>query len=391
MKKIIFALLVSGCAWTSFDDLEDSTPSRAQEKPDGVKGTDYGTALVGVTAPSTSSGGKVSVLSTGPGNYSTLNLDANGKDQGLGDNETLGVHTIDTLTGNAMVLFDGTSQVVLIDNSNVGTVIAVAGTADALTNDLQIPTPSVPSGAAFSNGELVISAPATATVPDNLFYAKPMDRVVVACAATSAGSPLTSAGVAIAGGKAWVYTQAGALAAFDLAMLQTPTGACLPVSSGGPMGTLAPTSEITGLPPASAGGHVDIIGDLAIVTTYASGTGGFVTVVNTATGVVGMQMQSDGVHAVAANTFDGQILVALGYPFRGDSGTAATGAVDLHELGADGTLSAAMQTLSIPNADANLAFGRAVTTTSYNGKPIVVVGANNTVFSFYSTQLYTKR
>ncbi|MFT3695419.1 MAG: hypothetical protein QM831_19955 [Kofleriaceae bacterium] len=393
MKTLLLSLLVSGCAWTTFDDLQDKTPARAEERPDGIKGTDYGTAIVGATGSETT-GGKLAILSTGPGNYSTLELDTNGKDQSLGDNETLGVHTIDTLTGNAMVLFDGTSQVALIDNSNVGTVVAVSGSADALSLDQQIPTPSVPSGAAFVNGEIVLTAPATAQVPQNIFTAK--GTSVVACAAATGGSgtPLTSAGVAIAGTKAWVYTQTGELVAFDLATLETPTGPCLPTASGGPMGTVAPIggSTISGLPAATNGGHLDLIGDFAIVTTYGmSGTGGFVTVANLTTGVVGTQMQSDGVRSVAANTFDGQIIVALGYPFRSDNGTTGTGAVDLHVLGADGTLSGAMQTITVPNADANLQFGRAVTTTNYNGKPIVVASGNNTVFSYYATQLYAKR
>lgn len=391
MKTLLVSLLVSGCAWTTFDDLQDQTPARAEERPDGLKGTDYGTALAGATAPGDTSGGKVAVLSTGPGNYSTLELDANGKDMSLGDNETLGVHTIDTLTGNAMVLFDGTSQVALIDNSNVGTVVAVSGSADALSLDQQIPTPSVPSGAAFSNGEIVLTAPATATVTQNLFTAK--GTAVVACVASSGagGTPLLAAGVAIANGKAWVYTQTGTLVAYDLTTIETPTGPC---ASPTPTGSVTPTTEVTGLPVTTGGGHVDIVGNFAIVTTYgmSSGTGGSVTVVNlTTNAVVGTSIQSDGVRSVAANTFDGQVLVALGYPFRSDNGTTATGAVDLHVLGADGTLSGAMQTITIPNADANLQFGRAVTTTNYNGKPIVVASGNNTVFSYYATQLYTKR
>lgn len=389
MKTLLFSLLVSGCAWTTFDDLQDQTPARAEERPDGLNGTDYGTALAGATAPGDTSGGKIAVLSTGPGNYSTLELDANGKDMSLGDNETLGVHTIDTLTGNAMVLFDGTSQVALIDNSNVGTVVAVSGSADALSLDQQIPTPSVPSGAAFSNGELVLTAPATATVTQNLFTAK--GTAVVACVASAGGAPLLASGVAIANGKAWVYTQTGTLVAYDLTTIETPTGPC---ASPTPAGSVAPTTEVTGLPVTTGGGHVDVVGNFAIVTTYgmSSGTGGFVTVVNlTTNAVVGTSTQSDGVRSVAANTFDGQVLVALGYPFRSDNGTTATGAVDLHVLGADGTLSGAMQTITIPNADANLQFGRAVTTTSYNGKPIVVASGSNTVFSYYATQLYTKR
>ncbi len=85
--------------------------------------------------------------------------------------------------------------------------------------------------------------------------------------------------------------------------------------------------------------------------------------------------------------------VVLGFPNRADATTVGAGAVDLHTIALDtGVLDGTpSQVLTVPNADANHLFGRSVTTTNYNGKPIVVAAASNTVYSYYATELYEKR
>ena len=146
-----------------FDDLSDSTPARAEEKPDGVKSVrlrhrghrcDHaGRIRAAARSP---------CLSSGPGNYSTLELDPGGKDQNLGDSETLGQHTIDSLTPAAPLLFDGDRLDRAVDNSNVGTIIAITGNADGLSVDTQVPTVRASDATAFANGELVVARRTTA-------------------------------------------------------------------------------------------------------------------------------------------------------------------------------------------------------------------------------------
>jgi hypothetical protein len=385
VKTIILLALASGCSWTTFDDLSDSTPVRAQEKPDGNKSADYGTALVGATTPGDSDGGKLAVLSSGPGNYSTLELDTGGKAQNVGDSETLGQHTIDSITPAATLLFDGTNQVALIDNSNVGTVVVISGSVDGLSVDQQVPTSAHPDATAFVNGQAIVGVTSTGGMP-NVFSVK--GTAVVSCGLIdNAMMPLAPAAVAIDGAKLWAYTKTGAFFGYDLTKLDNAPD-CL---------ALQPNTTAAMAAPAANGAHIDIVGGkFAVVTAYdlASTSAGSVSVIDlTAMAAVGSPLAAPGVHSAAFNTFDGQGIVVLGYPNRSVDGTTAVGEVDLHKLDATtGTLSAtADATLSIPNADSNHVFGRAVTTTSYNGKPIVVAAASNTVYSFYQTSLYAKR
>jgi hypothetical protein len=384
VKTIIFALLVSGCSWTQFDDLSDQAQPRAEDKPDGVKSSDYGVAIAGATMPTDSSGGKVAILSSGPGNYSTLELDAGGTALNLGDSETLGQHTIDSLTAAATLLFDGTSQVALIDNSNVGTIVAITGSVDGLSVDQQVPTSAKPDATAFVNGQVVVTATPAAGMP-NMFSVK--GTAVVQCGAVdNVAMPLSAAAIAIDGTKLWVYTKAGAFFGYDLTALgATTTCTALP-----------PNTSVVMAGAAANGAHVDIVASkYAVLTAYdlPSTSAGAVTVVDLTTMMVLSSLAAKGVKSAAFDTFDGQGIVVLGYPNRDDGATTAAGAVDLHRfdvmLGALDMTPA--QSLTIPGADSNHVFGRAVTTTKYNGKPIVVVAADNTVYSYYATQLYSKR
>jgi hypothetical protein len=387
VKTIILLALASGCSWTTFDDLSDSTPVRAQEKPDGNKSADYGTALVGATTPGDSDGGKLAVLSSGPGNYSTLELDTGGKAQSVGDSETLGQHTIDSITPAASLLFDGTNQIALIDNSNVQTIIAITGSADGLSVDTQIATPLKPDATAFVNGEIIVGVTPPVTAPGPNVYSAKGQSVVACTLVDTAAMPVSPAAVAIDGSKLWVYSKTGAFFGYDLVKLDNAAN-CV---------SLAPNTTAVMVSAAANGAHIDIVaGKFAVVTAYdlTSTSAGSVSVIDlTAMAAVGGPLAAPGVRSAAFNTFDGQGIVVLGYPNRAVDGTTAVGAVDLHKLDTTmGTLSAtADATLSIPNADSNHVFGRAVTTTSYNGKPIVVAAASNTVYSFYQTSLYAKR
>ena len=387
MKTIILLALASGCSWTQFDDLSDQTQPRAEEKPDGIKSSDYGIAIAGATMPTDTSGGKVAVLSSGPGSYSTLELDAGGTALSLGDNETLGQHTIDSLTAAATLLFDGTSQVALIDNSNVGTIVAITGSADGLSVDQQVPTSVRPDATAFVNGEVVIATTSVAMMP-NLFSIKG-GMPVISCGAvdTTTSMPLSAAAIAIDGTHLWVYTKAGAFFGYDLSALNA-TATCT---------GLAPNTTTATAGVAANGAHVDIVASkYAVLTAFdlPSTSAGMVTVVDLTTMmVVGTPVAAKGVKSAAFDTFDGQGVVVLGYPNRDDGSTTGAGAVDLHKIDvAAGTLEATpAQTLTIPGAASNHVFGRSVTTTKYNGKAIVVVAGDNTVYSYYATQLYSKR
>ncbi|MEP6866079.1 MAG: hypothetical protein ABJE66_36000 [Deltaproteobacteria bacterium] len=389
MKNLVFlaaATFAPACSWTQFDDLSASTPARATEKPDGVKSSDYGIEVVGATVPSNTSGGTIAVLSTGPGSFSTLELDPAGKDQNLGDSETLGQHTIDSLTGNAQLLFDGVGSIALVDNSNVGTIIVITGNTSGLTVDTQVGTSAHPVGTAFANGELVVAVDAMAGMA-NVFSVK--GTAVVNCTLNdNVNMPLAVAALAIDGTKLWAYAKNGAFFGYDLSALDAPA-TCT---------NLAPTSAVAMAGPAMNGGHIDVIaGKYAIVTAFdtATTTTGQVQIVaiSPAVALVGTPVAAAGVRSAAFASLPDKGMVVLGFPNRADGTTVGAGAVDLHTIALDtGVLDGTpAQVLTVPNVDANHLFGRSVTTTNYNGKPIVVAAASNTVYSYYATELYEKR
>lgn len=394
MKKLLFLAatsLIGACSWSQFDGLSDTTTVRGTEKPDGVKATEYGVSLAGVTLPTEASGGKIAILSSGSGNYSTLDLDPGGVAQDLGDNETLGAHTIDSVTSKGTVLFDGVGQVVLVDNSNVGTVVAVSGARDALSLDQQIPTPATPDATAFARGQLVVGVTSSGPTAGNIFSAK--GTAVTSCLFTNGLTTVgvAPAAVAIDSTMLWVYTKTGDFFGYPLTALD----ACTVAAPTGPT-----TAKVTG-PAAANNGHLDIVTEgsskYAILTAYdtASTSTGAVQLVNITTAaapvLAGSVISAPGVRAAAYDTFDGSGVLVLGYPGRANGSTSGAGAVDLHTVTGGAIAPTASDTLQIPNSDSNHLFGRAVTTTRYNGQPIVVVAADNVVYSFYQTSLYAKR
>ncbi|MEO8549150.1 MAG: hypothetical protein ABI678_04235 [Kofleriaceae bacterium] len=395
MKTLILLVAAtSGCAWTTFDDLSDTTPARAEEKPDGVKSSDYGIAIVGATGTE-STGGTLGVLSAGPGNFSTLKL--NPTTQDLGNSESLGQHTIDSLSGNATLLYDGAGKIALVDNSNSSTVIVVTGDTNGLRVDTQIPTSAHPIATTYVNDKVVVATDAPSGMP-NVFAVSGGNGVVSCRLVDSIGRPVGAAAVAIDGTKLWVYTKAGQFFGYALSALDTPVGCGGNDMNGTPVGApLAPSTMIVSAGAAPNGGHIGIAaGKFAVLVAYdlPSTTTGAVQVVAISTDpvAVGTPVAASGVRSAAFDVLPSEGMLVLGYPNRQIGSTPSAGAVDLHTLALDtGVLSSPAEVLSIPGADSNSLFGRSVTTTKYNGNVIVAASASNVVYSYYQTTLYDKR
>jgi hypothetical protein len=83
--------------------------------------------------------------------------------------------------------------------------------------------------------------------------------------------------------------------------------------------------------------------------------------------------------------------LALGFPSRTVGTTTDVGEVELHAVDTTGGAVSgdAAETLSIPQADADLVFGRGLAAMTYNGSTILVVAASNVVYAYYETMLYS--
>jgi hypothetical protein len=394
VKRLSIVLaFAAGCSWSAFDDLSDTTPVHAQEKPDGVKASDYGFAIANGTMTGETTGGRLSVLSTGNGNYSTLNFDASGKTS-VGDSEALGIHTIDTLTNNALLVSDGAGNVAVIDNSNVGTIVAVHGVATALSVDTQVGTSQKPDAATFAGARIVIAGASQSPGFPNLFAVS--GGTVLGCLANTEAAPTVVSAAAIAADDThlWVWTKTGEFFALSLAQIDTCT---VPPPTPVVVAPAANTTLMAGAP--TNGGHIDIVANkYAILTAFdtPSTTAGQVSIIDLTTAkptLVGTAMSAQGVHSATFANFDGMAALVLGFPNRPVGSTANGGAIDIHLFDmTTGVLTGTpVQSFSDSQAGSNLLLGRAVTTMTYNGKPIIVASASSVIYAYYQTQIYQKR
>ena len=387
LPGLALGALLAGCSWSTFDDLSDTTPVRAVEKPDGIKASDFAVAIVGVTQATETTGGHLAVLSAGAGNYSTIDFDAKAATS-LGDTEGLGIHTIDSLTPNAILLTNGAGQAAIVDNGNSAVIVGIHGPVTGLSADMQIPTANHPDAALYVGDRLLIFAAPDSTTPNMTNAYNLIDNV--ACRLLDdQGADLSVVAAAADDTNLWVWTKTGSFFAYPITVLDPGATPC----------TGTPGAVVTTAVP-TTGGHIDLVSHYAILTAFdapaATAPMGQVVVVDTMAAppvAVGTPLIAHNVRAVSVDTFDAVGAVVLGYPGRTVGTTTNAGEVDLHPFDlATGELTATpAQMLSIAQADSNLTFGRTLTTMRYNNAPILVVGASNVIYAYLETTLYMKR
>lgn len=385
MKALAFALVLSaGCSWTTFDDLSDTTWVHAQETPDSDQ-SDYAVGLVNAT---TDSPGELAVLSGSPANYSTLGFDATGS-----TNETLsqalGVHSISTLSVHPLFIGDDAGNVAIVDKGIDGPLVVIHGTAGQLT-DSQLSSTDAVDAATFAGSTIVVtSAGATPTASKpNAFL---VNATVVNCALTDgSNNPMAAAALASDGTTVWAYSRDGKIIGYALSDLMSSCGNTQTPSPQGPSGG----KVVTTTAPAANGGYLALVGSFAVAVAFdspSSMTGAISVVDLTMLKQVGTSIAVPGVQSAKLATFGTMPGLALGFPGRTVGTTTNVGQVELHTF--DTTSGAvagdAAELLSIPQADANLTFGRALTALQYNGKTILVVAADNVVYAYYETTLYS--
>ena len=133
MRNVLFlaALSVTGCAWSEFDDLADTTWVRSVDEPN-VGSRNYGVASVGVTTAT--SGATVGGISDDTPDFSTIDYAADGTAT-VGTNDVkLGQHRIAVLTDPPLFATDGAGKIALAERSTTGGNIAVVSRRNAGLN-----------------------------------------------------------------------------------------------------------------------------------------------------------------------------------------------------------------------------------------------------------------
>ena len=276
---------------------------------------------------------------------------------------------------------DGAGNVAIAELGVDGAVVVIHGDAAQLT-DTQIPAPTAPDSAVFSKGSILVAATPTSTGP-NLFVVPG----ATSCTLQKGTTALAIAAIAADSANLFVWTRTGDL-------VKTPITS-LAIACNNATITVAAQLFTTSTAPAANGAQIDLIGDpakFAVLTGFDSNLTmdmqGQVTVVDLSTFTqVGTAVPAKGARTAALGTVGSppQTIFALGYPGRTVGETANAGAVEIHAVDTStGALDGdALTTLSIPQADDNLLYGRGLAFTTFNSQSILIVSADNVVYAYY--------
>ncbi len=381
--------LIGACKWTDFDDLEDTAWVRSTQDPE-IGSSDYPVAIAGVSTGA--SGGTLAVISDDISKYSLITYTSEGGDSvNTAQAVSLGGQQIGAVSDTPVFVTDPTGRIALVERSSngggnfavfFGSATAPAGLEFAATTQ-PAPTPDaavfVPNGA---NYDLVFAA------GNSLYTLAAAGGTPVSCQGMDNNNmPLQVAALDHDGTNLWVWTKSGSLISYPLSALTPCNGGTLPApgaTSFTPTGGFMP----------SAGARAHVVGGFAILSGRPSGTSaGSIFVVNLSNlSQVGSTLMINDLRTTAVATFNGETYLVAGVPTRNVDGVPA-GEVDLHRFETTAGTLDALPALSVHDTDpeSGQQFGRVVTTMSFNGSPILVVGAKAEIFAYYRTALYEDR
>jgi hypothetical protein len=105
--------------------------------------------------------------------------------------------------------------------------------------------------------------------------------------------------------------------------------------------------------------------------------------------MVGSPQTVNGIKQAALMETGGKRYVVAGFPDAVVDDTTGAGQVQVFEVDTtSGVSGTSVMTLHDAQPEDSQAFGRSVTVTPFDGKPIIVVAADNEVFTYFRTQLY---
>jgi hypothetical protein len=388
VKALALTLVLSACSWTTFGDLSDTTWVHAQETPDSDQ-SNYAVAIVNST---TDQPGELAVLSGTPANYSTLDFDPTGSTSET-LTQPLGQHSISTLSNHPAFVGDGSGDVAIVDKGIDGPLVVIHGTASQLT-DSQLSSTDPVDAATFSGADIIVASSGM-TPAGGKPNAWLVQATVTNCALVdeSGTTPMAAAALASDGTTVYAYSRTGEFLVYTRAEFEA---GCESSQTPGP---ITPNAHTMTTAPAANGGYIGLVGSsFAIVVAYDSPSTmtGAVSVISLGAtpAQVGTSIATAGVEAAQFGTFGAGAdtpVLALGFPSRTVGTTTDVGEVELHMVDpAGGAVNGDIwETLSIPQADADLVFGRALAAMSYNGSTILVVAASNVVYAYYETMVYS--
>jgi hypothetical protein len=353
------------------------------EKPESIS-SDYGVRLAGA---SSSQGDALAVLGNSKPGYSTLAFTPSGSTS-VGYSDVLTDHHIGTLALQPIFIGDGTGNIAIVNMDDMGKIMVANGKPDMLGN-IELNSGQPPDAATFAGSNIYVSAMSTGILVPNL-----LSTTGHACLVEDeAGTVPIGQVVAMVGQSTelLVWTKTGMVFSYNLSAVENCAFTMTTL-------TILPATAMRSFqgPVPNQGGQLSLVGNFAVFTSFDSNTSmmGQVAVFDLTNPTnpmqVGTAIPALGAQSVVVDKLGTTTTVAVGFPNRAVDTTDGAGSVELHTLDeTTGMLDAtAMETLSIPQADSLLNFGRSIATMQFNGKTILTVGASNVVYAYYQTALY---
>lgn len=398
---IRFALLLSvlgACSWTTFDDLESDTWVTATDKPSNDS-SNWGVAIQ--RAQASGPGGRMVVIGASQSLYSELVIASDGdvgtpdpnttlelnSQFGIGNLDPQPILLADPATNDASLVTTSGSAAVAVLRASTGnlvvhnvfgpdavdaaTYMSPPAPAPALSQVLVADTDKV-YGAHFMNPpnpqpECALRDDTNAALAIRAMAASPSTGTTTDVVVWSANGKLMKFPPGIFSGALF---NAACTAGLPAGAASTATTTFMPGK-----GSQILTFELDGGRYALLQGHSDANGFLALYD------------LNTMM-PVGTPRNENGVKTAALFTLDGKQHVVAGFPDAIVDGTSGAGQVQVFEVSTTSGVGSSVLTLSDAQPESKQAFGRGVAVVPYENKPLIVVAADNEVFTYFRTQLY---
>ena len=388
----VFFVALSACSISQFDDLAGQTVVHAQDKPDTSAATDFGIAVAPASPSTSQTGGHLIALGTGESTLDVFSVDKTGKTSSLVvESKVAGIAMLPTQplllrpvtaaraneTALVVPAGDGTTHVLLAQGLD--------GTAPTF------PAPFVVMNAPTTDGATYITPPGMTSEQILVASAGNVFGVDLATGAANAacaladknGAPISVAALAAlpngASDQVLVWAKDGKLYLYP----GTIWSACTTTNS-----SIAGV-DVGFLPGTGARIIPDPSSTVVVLAAQQAGASGgpnmsasHVAAFDTATSLV-LPMAYDSTDLSAATVLPGGFVV-LGFSNRAVGSTTGAGAFEVHQVDATmGVHTEVAVAINRAQPDENGAFGRALSTMSFNGQTILVVGASGHVFLYY--------
>ncbi len=392
MKTSILLVLVGACSWGTFDDLKGDTWVTATDKPDNDS-SNWAVAIQ--RGQASGSGGRLVVMGASQSLYSELAVASDGgisvPPTALQLNSQFGIGNLDP---QPILLADPASNDVSLVTSSGSASIAVLHGAAGLLVVSQVFGPANADAATYMVATAGGASQPLVAEGDKVFGTfftnppnpQPTCQLKDAANAQVLVRALGASRRADNTDDVIVWSSTGKVLVYPPSVFAGCTTSPVPVEAAADT-TLKPSkgSQILTF---NTDGH-----RFALLQGHDDTTNGLLALYNVdaAPVLVGSASTQNGVKSAALMELAGKRYVVAGYPDAIVDGTSAAGQVQAFEIDtASGIAGTAALTLHDAQPDSNQKFGRAVTVMPFDGKPLIVVAADNEVFTYFRTNLYAE-